>query len=89
VVDETGILVGEAIVILTPGDRARFVESWRGVQARFVDGPAGAVTEADELLGDVMSTRGYRMCHQTVHTLVREINKGHTRITGVRQKEHR
>lgn len=44
---------------LAAGDRARFVESWRGVQARFVDGPAGAVTEADQLLGDVMSTRGY------------------------------
>ncbi|HMC61161.1 MAG TPA: hypothetical protein VKJ01_18365 [Candidatus Solibacter sp.] len=44
---------------LAAGDRARFVESWRGVQARFVDGPAGAVTEADLLLGDVMSTRGY------------------------------
>ena len=44
---------------LSPGDRARFVESWRRVQARFVDGPGGAVTEADQLLGDVMSTRGY------------------------------
>ncbi len=44
---------------LAAGDRARFVESWRGVQARFVDGPAAAVTEADQLLGDVMSTRGY------------------------------
>jgi hypothetical protein len=44
---------------LAAGNRARFVESWRGVQARFVDGPAGAVTEADQLLGDVMSTRGY------------------------------
>ncbi len=44
---------------LTAGDRERFVESWRGVQARFVDGPAGAVSEADKLLGDVMSTRGY------------------------------
>src|SRR5579859_518422 len=44
---------------LAAGDRARFIESWRGVQARFVDGPAGAVTEADQLLGDVMSTRGY------------------------------
>ena len=44
---------------LGPGDRARFVESWRRVQARFVDGPGGAVTEADQLLGDVMSTRGY------------------------------
>jgi hypothetical protein len=44
---------------LAPGDRARFVESWRRVQAQFVDGPGGAVTEADQLLGDVMSTRGY------------------------------
>jgi hypothetical protein len=40
-------------------DRAKFLESWRGVQARFVDGPADAVTEADRLLGDVMSIRGY------------------------------
>lgn len=44
---------------LGAGDRARFVESWSRVQARFVDGPGGAVTEADQLLGDVMSTRGY------------------------------
>ena len=44
---------------LAAADRARFVESWRGVQSRFVDGPAGAVSEADRLLGDVMSTRGY------------------------------
>jgi hypothetical protein len=44
---------------LGPADRARFVESWRQVQARFVDGPGGALTEADQLLRDVMSTRGY------------------------------
>lgn len=44
---------------LTPGDRARFVESWGRVQARFVDSPGGAITEADQLLGDVMSARGY------------------------------
>jgi hypothetical protein len=44
---------------LAPGDRARFEDSWRRIQARFVDGPASAVTEADQLLGDVMSTRGY------------------------------
>jgi hypothetical protein len=35
------------------------MESWHRVQARFVDEPRGAVTEADQLLGDVMSTRGY------------------------------
>jgi hypothetical protein len=44
---------------LSASDRARFVESWSRVQTRFVDGPGGAVTEADQLLGDVMSTRGY------------------------------
>jgi hypothetical protein len=44
---------------LAAADRARFIESWGRVQARFVDGPGGAVTDADQLLGDVMSTRGY------------------------------
>jgi hypothetical protein len=44
---------------LAPGDRTRFTESWRRVEGQFVDGPGGAVTEADQLLRDVMSTRGY------------------------------
>jgi hypothetical protein len=44
---------------LAASDRERFVNSWRGVQSRFVDSPAGAVAEADQLLGDVMATRGY------------------------------
>lgn len=44
---------------LALADRARFLDAWRLVQSRFVDAPAGAVSEADQLLGDVMSTRGY------------------------------
>jgi len=44
---------------LAPGDHARFLESWGNVQGRFVDSPGGAVTQADQLLGDVMSLRGY------------------------------
>jgi hypothetical protein len=44
---------------LATADRARFQESWRRIQGRFVDSPAVAVAEADQLLGDVMSTRGY------------------------------
>ena len=44
---------------LASGDHARFVDAWRRIQTRFVDGPAGAVAEADQLLRDVMSTRGY------------------------------
>ena len=50
---------GLSIRPLAPADRARFVESWVRIQTRFVDGPGGAVTEADQLMGDVMSTRGY------------------------------
>jgi hypothetical protein len=42
-----------------PGERARFIEAWEKVQARFVDDPGGAVTDADQLLGDVMSARDY------------------------------
>jgi hypothetical protein len=44
---------------LSPADRVRFEQEWDKVQARFVDGPAVAVTEADQLLGEVMAARGY------------------------------
>jgi hypothetical protein len=44
---------------LASADRVRFVDEWARIQARFVDGPGSAVTDADHLLGDVMSTRGY------------------------------
>ncbi len=46
---------------LVEGDRARFVDTWARVQSRFVDSPGSAVMDADQLLGDVMSTRGYPM----------------------------
>lgn len=44
---------------LSPADSTRFDTAWRAVQARFVDDPRGAVTEADRLVGELMSTRGY------------------------------
>jgi hypothetical protein len=40
-------------------ERDRFAERWRSVQAQFVDDPAAATDEADELVGEVMATRGY------------------------------
>jgi hypothetical protein len=46
---------------LNKDERARFSESWRRVQAKFVDDPAAAVTEADLLVTEVMTTRGYPM----------------------------
>lgn len=47
---------------LTAGDHARFIESWHTIQARFVEGPAGAVADADRLVADIMSKRGYPAC---------------------------
>ena len=44
---------------LAPADRASFLEAWNQVQAQFVDSPAAAVSDADHLLGKVMSARGY------------------------------
>jgi hypothetical protein len=44
---------------LTAVDRERFQQSWRAIQAMFVDDPARAFMEADKLLGTVMLTRGY------------------------------
>lgn len=44
---------------LPPGARERYAEAWRKVQARFVDEPAGALTQADALIVDVMRDRGY------------------------------
>ena len=44
---------------LSQADAERFDQSWRGIQARFVDDPHGAVTEADRLVGEVMTARGY------------------------------
>jgi hypothetical protein len=44
---------------LDPRARERYSESWRSVQAHFVDDPHGAVREADELVMSVMRARGY------------------------------
>jgi len=44
---------------LAATDRARFMDSWRLIQAKFVDDPKTAVVEADRLIGEVMTARGY------------------------------
>jgi len=46
---------------LSAEDRGRYTEQWDRVQAHFVDAPAGAVAEADQLIGDLMATCGYPM----------------------------
>lgn len=44
---------------LSPAEHERYVSEWRSVQARFVDDPGGAITEADRLVEQLMEARGY------------------------------
>ena len=44
---------------LPAADRDHYLESWRWLQSRFVDDPKDAVTRADDLVGQVMTARGY------------------------------
>ncbi|HEU5180949.1 MAG TPA: hypothetical protein VFW45_09160 [Candidatus Polarisedimenticolia bacterium] len=44
---------------LSPELHQRFTEAWKRVQARFVDDPSMAVSEANGLVKEVMQARGY------------------------------
>jgi hypothetical protein len=44
---------------LSHAARERYLAEWRRVQARFVDDPAGAVSQSDALIQSVMRERGY------------------------------
>ncbi len=46
---------------LEEADRNRFAQRWQQCQAAFVDGPADALNQADDLVGEVMTARGYPM----------------------------
>lgn len=52
-------VAGYTIKPLPSEMRDHFVQTWREVQAKFVDDPNYAVTRADDLLGEVMVARGY------------------------------
>jgi hypothetical protein len=44
---------------ISADEAQRFTNSWKTVQARFVDDPRTAVVEADRLIAEVMRARGY------------------------------
>jgi hypothetical protein len=46
---------------LPRNERERYEAAWYQVQGRFVDDPAGAMAQADLLVGEVMQARGYPM----------------------------
>jgi hypothetical protein len=49
------------IVPLPPAEAARFDQSWKALQARFVDNPKGVLADADRLVRELMQARGYPM----------------------------
>jgi LPXTG-motif cell wall-anchored protein len=49
------------ITPLAPAEAEAFSQSWRALQARFVDDPKVALDEADTLVGQLMQKRGYPM----------------------------
>lgn len=46
---------------LSLSERDRFRKEWESIQARFIDRPQTVVVEADELIAEIMTTRGYRV----------------------------
>ncbi len=46
---------------VSPQEISRFQQAWQDAQARFVDDPAGAVSEADRLITQLIQARGYPM----------------------------
>lgn len=50
-----------SIVPLSASDRERFRRDWQKVEQHFLERPTTAVVEADELVADIMRTRGYPM----------------------------
>lgn len=52
---------GLTIISLTPAEAARFSQTWKDLQGRFVDDPKSAVVQAGELVRELMLKRGYPM----------------------------
>ena len=44
---------------LSPDEADRYSAAWQRVQSQFVDDPGRAITDADKLVGEVMTARGY------------------------------
>ena len=63
---------------LTAAERDRYRDEWRKVEARFVERPTTAVVEADELITDVMRTRGYPIADFEKHAALLSVK--HPRV---------
>jgi hypothetical protein len=55
------------IKALTAAQRAQYRNDWVHIETRFIERPATAVVEADELIGEIMIARGYPMADFDEH----------------------
>jgi hypothetical protein len=49
-----------SLTLLSDLDAARYSQAWNALEAHFVDNPRGVVTQADQLLRELMLKRGYQ-----------------------------
>lgn len=75
------------IVPLQASDRERFRRDWQKVEQHFLERPTTAVVEADELVGDIMRTRGYPMGDFDRHA--QDLSVTHPRIVHHYRAGHR
>ncbi|MEO7207173.1 MAG: hypothetical protein ABI145_10365 [Steroidobacteraceae bacterium] len=66
------------IVPLTPADAFRFSQAWNTLQGRFIDSPKGVVSEADQLVRELMAKRGYPMGN--FETMAADISVDHPAV---------
>jgi hypothetical protein len=69
---------GYDIRSLTATERERFRAEWNRIEMRFLERPTTAVVEADELVADIMRTRGYPMGDFEKHAASLSVN--HPRV---------
>jgi hypothetical protein len=72
---------------LRPADREQFAQAWRTTQAQFVDNPAAATAEADQLIGDVMAARGYPV--GTFEARAADLSVDHPTVVSTYRAAHR
>ena len=71
---------------LDPAERGRFLEQWKTIQSLFVESPAGAVTQADELVKSLMQSRGYPV--SDFEQRAADISVDHPRVTANYRAAH-
>lgn len=74
------------IVPLSPEVRERFATAWKSAQSRFVDNPNAAIREADQLVVELMSKRGYPV--GDFEQRAADISVDHPRVVDNYRKAH-